>query len=407
MWQKEDPFITPITSPNLPYRWAATRRHSRFSGLRVTPTRIGLALVFCGCLYWFHGLLTFTFSVPVTNYNTTSWNGPPTDHNTTLIPAVAFQPPESNPYRAPDSMDTFSSYKFRNSCNVSSLDLHAPFGPLCSDRQSLLTAMGSGGRIGFDAPYMPRDCDFRWFSSEEICEIFGRFEKVLVIGDSMLRHVTGSFNIFLRKDLGYGAVTDWNFTPQERKECFCNEQFDVKACSVQGIYKTSDVDAHDPGSISCSNPINVIMEEIVYHVIPSDEISRLRSSLLLHPTSKPIAIIFGHGLWSDLDLPKTIQWLDSLLALINASLDLGKWKGLFVTPNAAGREKTDEWIVSQGNKALMLYEEAVGIQARNRGLDHLGTWNMSIQARTYDGVHLDLRGNLVKGMMIVNWLALL
>lgn len=45
-----------------------------------------------------------------------------------------------------------------------------------------------------------------------------------------------------------------------RKECFCNEQFDVKACSVQGIYKTSDVLAHDPESLACTNTINVISE---------------------------------------------------------------------------------------------------------------------------------------------------
>jgi hypothetical protein len=42
-----------------------------------------------------------------------------------------------------------------------------------------------------------------------------------------------------------------------RKECFCNEQFDVKACSVQGIYKTADVLAHDPKSVACSSDINL------------------------------------------------------------------------------------------------------------------------------------------------------
>jgi hypothetical protein len=56
----------------------------------------------------------------------------------------------------------------------------------------------------------------RWFTSEEICEILGRFDKVVLVGDSMLRHVTGSINILLRKDIGYGAVTDWNFSAQER-----------------------------------------------------------------------------------------------------------------------------------------------------------------------------------------------
>jgi hypothetical protein len=80
----------------------------------------------------------------------------------------------------------------------------------------MLTAMSSGGRIGHDAPYMPRGCDMRWFTSEEVCEILGRFDKVVLVGDSMLRHMIGSINILIRKDLGYGAVTDWNFSLQER-----------------------------------------------------------------------------------------------------------------------------------------------------------------------------------------------
>lgn len=80
----------------------------------------------------------------------------------------------------------------------------------------MITAMSSGGRIGNDAPYMPRGCDMRWFSTEEVCEILSRFEKVIVVGDSMMRHVIGSINVLIRKDLGYGAVTDWNFSPEER-----------------------------------------------------------------------------------------------------------------------------------------------------------------------------------------------
>ena len=49
----------------------------------------------------------------------------------------------------------------------------------------------------------------RWFTTAEICEIFSRFEKVIVLGDSMMRHVVGALNVLLRKDLGYGAVTGW------------------------------------------------------------------------------------------------------------------------------------------------------------------------------------------------------
>lgn len=124
--------------------------------------------------------------------------------------------------------------------------------------------MSGGGRIGVDGRFMSRGCDMRCefysflrglkvktvrkeyrtqqeysscettpkalferlgqqllnhaagFTSEEICEILGRFEKLVLIGDSMLRHVIGSINVLVRKDLGYGAVTDWNFSMQEK-----------------------------------------------------------------------------------------------------------------------------------------------------------------------------------------------
>lgn len=147
------------------------------------------------------------------------------------------------------------------------------------------------------------------------------------------------------------------------------------------------------------------MEEIVRHPIPADEMFRLKESLGIRQ-EKPKAIVFGHGLWSDLDLQKTVNWLDAVLGTVERTAG-SSWHGLFVTPNAAGKEKPDEWIVTQGNKALMLFEEAVSIEAANRGLEHLGTWNMSIQSNKYDGVHLDMRGNLVKAMMVLNWLNLL
>lgn len=153
--------------------------------------------------------------------------------NRTAVAQAAFQPPESGSYRVPDTIDTFQSYKFRSACNVSSLDLHAPFSPLCKDRASMLTAMSSGGRIGHDAPYMPRGCDMRWFTSEEVCEILGRFDRVVLVGDSMLRHMIGSMNILIRKDLGYGAVTDWNFSPQERHE-LTQERKDSSANMLPG-----------------------------------------------------------------------------------------------------------------------------------------------------------------------------
>ncbi|OAP60614.1 hypothetical protein AYL99_05616 [Fonsecaea erecta] len=346
-------------------------------------------------------------------------------YNPSTASIPAFEPPENSTYRAPDTIDTFQNYAWRNhsKCQISSLDLHAAFSPLCATREDFLQAFSGGGRIGFDRPFIPLACDMRWFTTEEVCEIFSRFERVIVVGDSMMRHVVGALNVLLRKDLGYGAVTNWNFNEQELQDCFCNHQMDVKSCSVQGIFSTSSVQEHDPSSLACppDTPIDLVIEMMLRFPLDSGEVQRYRD--LLSPTkpAKPYAFIFGHGLWNDLDLGATLNWLDGILehTLLQAPYLSSSaaatptqrhahsiWPRLFITPNAAGIRKPDQWLVSQGDKALMIFEEGVRVEVARRGVEAMGTWNMSVQAEKYDGVHLDLKGNLVKAMGVVNWLNL-
>ncbi|KAI1809511.1 hypothetical protein GGS20DRAFT_571634, partial [Poronia punctata] len=297
-------------------------------------------------------------------------------------------------------------------CNVSSLDLHRPFDPVCPDKDTMLEAMSSGGRIGRDAPYMARGCDMRWFTTGEACEILGRFTQVAIIGDSMLRHLIGALNIIIREDLGYGGVTDWNFNQPEKEMCFCNDQFDVKECSVQGIYKTVDVLRHDPKSLACPRLIpgwstDLRMEQMVRYPIEKEELRRLYTAMDGRLYSRK-AFILGHGLWNDLKVEDSKAWLGTVLQMIESKhrhrMPLGAHpyrknrSVLLVTPNAAGEKKDDKYLVSQGNKALVRFEHEMGKEAARRGIDHLGTWNMSIQANLYDGVHMDMRGNLVKAM---------
>ena len=199
------------------------------------------------------------------------------------------------------------------------------------------------------------------------------------------------------------------------RECFCNNQFDLKECSLQGIFKTSDVLAKDPTSLACDTTIHqvdLVIEMMLKFPLDPVEVDRFKALLSPRKPKKPYAFIFGHGLWNDLDLQATVNWLDGILDHSRAAApyvddDHALWPRLFVTPNAAGPLKPDQWIVSQGDKALQIFEESVRVEAAERGVEHLGTWNMSIQSTKFDGVHLDLRGNLVKAMGIINWLSLI
>ena len=151
------------------------------------------------------------------------------------------------------------------------------------------------------------------------------------------------------------------------------------------------------------------VEQMIRYPIAPEELDRLRSLLPAKKPSRPYAFIFGHGLWNDLDLQATLDWLDTILDTMlsqapwlsssSSSLpasesptsserkrEIGFWPRLFLTPNAPGKDKPDEWLITQGNKAIMIFEESVGIEVRKRGLEHLGTWNATVQANKFDGV---------------------
>ncbi|KAI1420815.1 hypothetical protein F5Y12DRAFT_86300 [Xylaria sp. FL1777] len=389
----------------LPAPSSTTRYFKRPSLPRKLGRFVFWALVFC------LGLLTMCFGVH-------KWFGSkqsvqPSQCNFPLKAAD----PDTRPH---EYKNAFATYKhFGEKCDISSLDLHRPYEPICSDRSSMLMAMSSGGRIGRDAVYIPRGCDMQWYTTEEVCKILGQFSQVILVGDSMLRHVIGALNIIVRENLGYGGVTDWNFDARERERCFCNDQFDVTECSVQGIYKTQDVIKHDHWSLACPRLVpgwstDLRMEQMVRYPIEDVELKRLEMAMEVNPSSRK-AFILGHGLWNNLEIDKSKAWLDTVIRVIDSKLRLrtrlrkkfhrGKnMPILLMTPNAAGEKKPDEFIVTQGNKALVRFEHAMAQEAARQKIDHLGTWNMSIQANLYDGVHMDMRGNLLKAMMVVNWL---
>ena len=187
---------------------------------------------------------------------------------------------------------------------------------------------------------------------------------------------------------------------------------DVKSCSVQGVFTTSSVLENAPDSLACptDQPIDLVIEMMLKFPLIDDEVKRFQGLLSSTKPKKPYAFVFGHGLWNDLDLQATLNWLDGILKHTKERapyLEKDLWPRLFITPNAAGIKKPDLFITSQGDKALQVFENSVRIEAGTRGVEHLGTWNMSIQADKYDGVHMDLKGNLIKAMGVVNWLSMI
>ncbi|KAK9378597.1 uncharacterized protein V2V93DRAFT_375328 [Kockiozyma suomiensis] len=308
--------------------------------------------------------------------------------------------------RAPDMIDTFAGYANRDLCPVSSLQLHRPFEPLCSTKTELLTAMSDGGRVGVDAPYMPRGCDMRWYDRGEICDILSRYDKVLFIGDSMMRHAVGALHVLLREDLGFGGVTQWNFRLDEKEACFCDGQFDTLKCGVQGIFNSDDVAKFDLQSLKCdARKLNVQNHVMTTYPPSSAELAGLGDAIAQQGSQRPVAFIYGQGHHNDLDVQATSGWITSIQRTISERMKRGVGRAqLFVTPGASGPQMIDRDLIKHGIKALQVFEVGMRAIGHTKDLDVLGTWNATVQSTLIDGKHSGIKGNLLKIMMVLNWL---
>lgn len=124
--------------------------------------------------------------------------------------------------------------------------------------------------------------------------------------------------------------------------------------------------------------------------IEDEFITGFRDAQPYDKPAKPVAFITGHGLWNDMQIDKTQSWLTQVG---NATEEAAPWTAvagqmlprLFLTPNAAHDEKPDMFLQHQGNVAVSRFEKKAGELAERMGWDHLGTYNMSIQASSHDG----------------------
>ncbi len=152
----------------------------------------------------------------------------------------------------------FAHFEGHQDCGVTSKDLYIPPVPLddnhpkhklyCSDRAALLEAMSGGGRHGFERPYFPIGCHYRWYSTPEICMILERFDAVVFIGDDTLKTIYAAFNMLLRENIAMGGLKQWELTEKDRTTCRCDNQLMRPECSIHAITESQVVAENDESS---------------------------------------------------------------------------------------------------------------------------------------------------------------
>ena len=329
-----------------------------------------------------------------------------------------------------DKQSYFSHFEGHQDCGITSKDIYIPpipgddDGPrhklYCSNRATLLEAMGGGGRHGFERPYFPAGCHYRWYSTAEICMILERFDALVFIGDDTLKSIYAAFNMLLRENIARGSLKQWEMTENDRVTCRCDNQLIRPECSSHIVMESQAVTDNDKGSghaspyywdRKCSKLSSQANAELtitgtphVYFPIAgspaSEDLHTKFTSILGQDLDayKPVPVIHSLSLATSLSWPAATASMDEWVSLADAS---GRnIPFLWLSPNAAGHLKPPGQIQSQGNNALWHYTIETQKEAKSRHLDVLGMYNLTLQANSWDGSFYGQRVGLVQAMMV-------
>ena len=160
-------------------------------------------------------------------------------------------------HRLTNKLSYFSHFEGHRDCGIKSTQLYVPPIPLnenapkrtlyCTNRATLLDAMSGGGRHGFEKPYYPVGCHYRWYSTPEICMILERFDAIVFIGDDSLKQIYAAFNMLLRENMAMGSLKQWELNESQRDACTCDNQLTKSECSSHMIMDSQTVREKDDG----------------------------------------------------------------------------------------------------------------------------------------------------------------
>lgn len=129
--------------------------------------------------------------------------------------------------------------------------------------------------------------------------------------------------------------------------------------------------------------------------LKEDTLKGMQGSLPHERPEKPVAFVYGHGGWNGFNEVATKNWTGQINDAISETmpwLNDSKaadgvtprfWPRLFITPNAAGVNKPEQFACSQGNAVVSRFEHNISDWIHSGGggggLEHLGIYNLTIQ----------------------------
>lgn len=315
--------------------------------------------------------------------------------------------------------DYFKGLEARDKCFFDWPDVYAEpdtYGlEHCSSKQDVLYAMTSGGSIGNYLPYLARNCSHLMYTLDGFCHVWQKFRNIIFVGDSVSKTHHSAMMILLRRDLRFGSLYQSNMTSSEGLNCECREQFKPECMAnfaINSVSEFKNLQNGENNSFLTGDCANV---EISYLPILGSDTSnsdflyasrKLEQLCSSDPTDRrPVAVILQHGDSSSHDSGKSYLWFKKLMQPFadKFSNDVA-W--LWMPPGNAGYGILQKYRYTDAHFRLRRFQLEMEqlIKSDFPEIDQIQTFNSTLRVRSFDGVHSDYEENILRSIMVTNWL---
>ena len=321
-----------------------------------------------------------------------------------------------------------------------------------------LHALARGGRVERDGAFnLGNDCVVQWFTREEACDLVARAGMVLLVGDSLSRHLAQAFISVLAGNIAHGSVLPQRLSaasPQLLKECSCDAAYDdfrmegsEPACRAASAAFLGDPDEPraGPQTMACPNWDKPHFAFIFAagHPEPGEgdapwtlSEARLTSALKRVAAASDVGAAFVHLQVPALHVGLGEENRDDherfFLKPIFSGIEELNWGGGEGGGGSSGRSgprhitcatiharqdnSKPEHIAKQGNPMILPHNawlakacEAQGARLGSTTNTHYAglwdAWRFTANMTSHDGMHYDSRVNVVLAQLLLNVIA--
>ena len=252
--------------------------------------------------------------------------------------------------------------------------------------------------------FLPNTCSFKWYSSEEICQILSRFSQVRLLGDSFLRHVGQALFMLLRDDYKYGGLPLLLGNPRVYDSCRCDGQFSEHALCrfVEGMSFTD----HRQYGVCPGTPVQPFAVTYTHSEHYTLELNQSACA----EDSRPIFILISGGSHYKHDATQTVQEVvepvmaqvrEARLACPHMTIHVA-WMGM----GAQSRSLDDRYPHQRREWTASFNDEIAQYWLEKHNVKTFDVWNLTKNAPTSDGYHHLSDVNIVKALYVLNYMLL-